>query len=628
MCGVFGIMWHQSDRIPDIDRLEETALLLRHRGPDSKGIFSDSGIGLVHTRLSLLDLTSRSDQPFWDGQNRYCIAYNGEIYNYKELRSELEKLGRSFRTTSDTEVLLECIIQYGPEKILSKLEGMFAFAVYDTVENVLLLSRDRFGIKPLYIYDRGGVFAFASEVKALRPWIKLEPDLLTVSSYFRGYEEPTYQGRSYYKDVKFVAPGTFLKVKKGCSAKTIKFFGINEFWDPNRNEQIHGYSEKKVIDTMEESLFNAVKLQLIADVPVGTLCSGGVDSALVTAMAAKVHNNLAIFHANVVGDQSEYHAAHLTAKTLKLDLKCVEVHDEDFLTQFVEVINHYDHPFSANPHSIPFFMMSRLVQANKVKAILTGEGADECFLGYEWLAPDIRNWRRIIAKKFKKGLSTMLGFLPDWPTHKPEMGIDTNVLVAQLHNRFEYVQRYMDIKTKFYKSQPGTMTSKALKTLVELRCTLPSLLHRNDSLGMASSIESRFPFLNSNIAELAVNLPYKYKIRLSPTIVDSAHYFFENKWVLRKVAERYLPRSISHRKKLAFPTNTFERMTVAPIFFARSLIADLFDLSTQDAIYLAENSRHYFRLQLLHLEVWLHTCLYNLPKQDIVDKLNEYVTIR
>ena len=190
---------------------------MQHRGPDHYGIFADEGIGLVNTRLSLMDLTPRSNQPFWDRQRRYALIYNGEIYNYRELQSELEEQGVEFRTTSDTEVLLECLIHYGAEATLPRLEGMFAFALYDTREQVLVLARDRFGIKPLYVYDGHDAFLFASEVRAIRPWMTFEPDILSISSYLQGFGEPS-KGYSFYKDIRSIPPGTLIMLRRGESS--------------------------------------------------------------------------------------------------------------------------------------------------------------------------------------------------------------------------------------------------------------------------------------------------------------------------------------------------------------------------------------------------------------------------
>jgi asparagine synthase (glutamine-hydrolysing) len=392
MCGIFGIMWHRADDVPDEYRLKETVKLLHHRGPDGYGYHADVGIGLVHTRLALLDLNPRSDQPLWDKQQRYCLLYNGEIYNFKELRFELEQRGVEFRTTSDTEVLLEWLINCGVEATLPVLEGMFAFALYDTLENTLVLARDRFGIKPMFIYDANDVFVFASEIQAMRPWLEFEPDHWTISSFLLGFDGPT-QGYTFYKNVKILNPGAVVEIRRGETAQYSTFFSMGGFWDPEQAEQVRQIKSHQMIDEIERLLLESVRLQLVADAPVGALCSGGVDSSLILAMAAKYHNNLAIFHANVVGPLSEFEAAFQLAKHLKLDLKAVEVNDQDFIDWMPELIEHYGHPFYHTPHSVPFMMVAQLVRKHNVKAVLTGEGSDECFLGYDFSSPDVRRWR-------------------------------------------------------------------------------------------------------------------------------------------------------------------------------------------------------------------------------------------
>jgi asparagine synthase (glutamine-hydrolysing) len=225
MCGIFGILLHHNPgRMPDRCRLERSAGLMHHRGPDHHGIYADEGIGLVHTRLSLLDLHPRSSQPFWDSDGRYGLVYNGEIYNYREVRRELEGQGIKFKTTSDTEVLLQCLIHYGTEATLPRIEGMFAFALYDRREHVLTLARDRFGIKPLYIYDRKDAFVFASEVAAMRPWIRLEPDLLSIAAYLENQLQGPASNFSFFKGVKSAAPGSVITVRRGRQAQYGRFF--------------------------------------------------------------------------------------------------------------------------------------------------------------------------------------------------------------------------------------------------------------------------------------------------------------------------------------------------------------------------------------------------------------------
>lgn len=398
MCGIFGVLQHMSDSVPDRQCLEASAGLIQHRGPDDCGIFAGDGIGLVNTRLSLLDPTPRSNQPFWDRQGRYAVVYNGEIYNYRELRLALEEQGTEFRTTSDTEVLLESLVRHGIEATLPKLEGMFAFALYDKHERLLTLARDRFGIKPLYVYDRDDAFLFASEIRAMRPWMRFEPDVLSISSYLQGFGGPT-QGYSFYKDIRIVPPGTLITLRRGERAQYSRFFSMSDFWDEEQASRLKRLKPKQIVDEVDELLLNSVKKQLIADAPVGALCSGGVDSSIITAMACKFHNNLAIFHANVIGRDSEYESAAALTKHLKLDLKTVEVLDQDVIDTMPEVTMHYGHPFSYHANSVPFLMVSKLVRSNGVKAVLSGEGADESYLGYAWLIFNLRAFLRQLPRQ-------------------------------------------------------------------------------------------------------------------------------------------------------------------------------------------------------------------------------------
>ena len=354
------------------------------------------GIG-PYTALSP-DLNARSNQPFWDQQQRYCLVYNGEIYNFQALRTELEQQGIRFRTTSDTEVLLEWLIHSGAEATLPKLEGMFAFALYDRIEQTLLLARDSLGIKPLFIYDQDDAFVFASEICAMRPWIPFAPDQLSIASYLSGFSGPT-KGYTFFEQVQSLEPGGIITIRRGERATYRRFFSLESFCDPAEMERLQQLKLSRLVDEVDARLHASVRSQLVADAPVGALCSGGVDSSLLMAIAAKYHNNLAVFHANVVGPLSEYEAATRLAKHLKLDLKTVDVLDQDFLDKMPEVIGHYGYPYyPCNPHSIPFFMVSQLVHNNQVKAILSGEGADECFLGYSWLAPSsLQKWRHVLT---------------------------------------------------------------------------------------------------------------------------------------------------------------------------------------------------------------------------------------
>jgi len=643
MCGIFGILQHKSDRIPDQRCVETSAGLMHHRGPDHQEIYVDEGIGLAHTRLSLLDLHPRSNQPFWDRRGRYCLVYNGEIYNYRELRSELEEQGIEFKTTSDTEVLLECLIHHDVKATLPRLEGMFAFALYDSHEHLLAGARDRFGIKPLYVYDQQDSFVFASEIAAMRPWIRFEADLLSISSYLQdpADQQGPAKGFSFFKHIKIVAPGTLITVQRGGHAHYSRFFSLGDFWNAGEVERLKQLKSSQVVDEVEEMLLKSVKMQLLADAPVGALCSGGVDSSIVVAMACRFHNNLAIFHADVVGRDSERDAAAALAKHLRLDLKTVEVVDQDSIETMPEVMERYGYPFTLHPNSVPFLMVSRLVRSNGVKAILTGEGSDECYIGYPWAIFGLRDFilrlplrtyhifprliKLLLRGHYRDLISEIqtLGPKPD-RLYKPA----SYVSVPSLQNRFERELEYDEIYGHIQHITGKPVDYKEMTCLDQMSYLLRTLLHRNDCLGMAASIESRFPFLDSRLVKLAINIPYQYKVRFSPTVLEPEHLFLRDKWVLRKVADRYLPAVLSQRKKRGFPTSAHSRMDIPTEFFDESFVADLFDLDRRAIRYLIDHADRGLKRRLLHLEVWAHVCLHDAPRNKILAKLRNHITVR
>ena len=288
MCGIFGILQHNATTPPSLELLSATARHLEHRGPDGRGTHADVGVGLVHTRLSLVDLSERSNQPFWDSTQRYCLVYNGELYDYANLRDELEDSGIKFRTTSDTEVLLEALIHFGVEATLPRLEGMFAFSLFDARQRSLVLARDRFGIKPLFIHDSDDAFIFGSTVDSMRPWLMLRPDPLTLSAYLQGFNGPM-SGRSFYDQVSIVPPGSIVRVELGTRAEFTQCLTMSEMIDPDMAENFASRARVDLVDQVEEALLRSVQSQLCADVPVGAFCSGGVDSSLIMAMESWAH---------------------------------------------------------------------------------------------------------------------------------------------------------------------------------------------------------------------------------------------------------------------------------------------------------------------------------------------------
>jgi asparagine synthase (glutamine-hydrolysing) len=593
--------------------------LLHHRGPDAQSVYAQPGVGLAHTRLSLLDLNPRSNQPFWSRDNKFCLVYNGEIYNFDSLRSELKQHGVCFRTTSDTEVLLESLIHFGSDQALSKIEGMFAFALFNKDEESLLLARDRFGIKPLMAYDGADQFVFASEIQAMRGWVPFEPDVLSISSYLQGPARPgshsaPVKNHSFYTNVRIVPPGTKVEVRRGGRAKYSSPLTLVQLFDPAERERLRGLKPAAVVDELDGHLQDSVKSQLIADAPVGALCSGGVDSSLILAIARKYHVNLAIFHADVV-DCSEYDAASTLAKHLKLELKSVKVNAQTVLDSLIDVTAHYGHPWSYHANSVPFYTVSKLVRENQVKAVLSGEGSDESFIGYPWKIPNV----------FRQ-LKDVLKYVLNKAIGRRAAATDGN-FVSELHNRFEIPLELARIREKQQELLGQGWTPRDLMSFELLGYHLRTLLHRNDSLGMAASIESRFPLLDTNVVKLAVNLPYDCKVRFVPTAFHKRHPFLVDKWAIRQVAARYVPPVLFKRSKMGFHVPTIARIRIAPEFFADSFIADLFDLGECELNYLLQNADRGLMLKLMFLELWGQVCLWDTPRERTRSRIEKYLTV-
>jgi asparagine synthase (glutamine-hydrolysing) len=622
MCGIFGILTHDSDAPVDESLLSESARLIEHRGPDHLATYTGPGIGIAHSRLSLLDLSERSNQPFWDDDGRCCIVYNGEVYNYLQLRERLEAKGIRFHTTSDTEVVLKWLIHSDSSEPLLDLEGMFAFALYDKHRNSLLLARDRFGIKPLYVCNQSDAFIFSSEIRAMRPWFTFQPDLLSIAAHMSGFSGPT-KGFSFYKDIEIVPPGSIIEVNKGAKARTRQFFSMSDFLDGDYRRRLDHLPTRKVVDDMEEQLADSVRMQLVADVPVGALCSGGVDSSLIMAMAAKSHNNLAVFHANVVGPNSEFDAASALARHLSLDMKSVEVSDRDFLERMPDVMLHYGHPCTYHQNSIPFMMVSQLVRHNNIKAVLSGEGSDECYHGYPHVIFNLAAYIRSFKHRSPYQVFTQL---KKWVLRRPTLRPPPDPYVG-IASRYETELENETLRHAVQKTAPGMFNDKDLTSLVLLSYHLRTLLHRNDCLGMSAGIEARFPFLDTTLVKTAVNLPYRYKVRFSPTTRVRWHYFLRDKWIIRKIADRWLPRQLSRRRKIGFPVDAYRRMQIAPAFFRNSLCRDLMDLGEKEIDYFVTNASQNLKIRLLHLEVWAHVCLYDLPADQMLSRLCDNIEI-
>jgi len=620
VCGLFGIVYRDRSTLPDEAALKRTAGLLAHRGPDSHGIHRAPGVGLVHTRLSLLDLSSRSDQPLWDATGRHALVYNGEVYNFRELRSRMESAGPPFHTTSDTEVVLRRMLEGDVPRGLGELDGMFAFGLWDAERGELLLARDRFGIKPLYYCETGSAFLFASEVKAFKPWLALEADPISVAAYFVARNEPTRR-HSFFRDVRILGAGEMLRLGVNGAVERAPYARLSELVDGEERASLGRLRPEQAVDHVEGLLATAVERQLVADAPVGALCSGGVDSSLILALAARRHSDLAIFHADVVGRLSEHEAAQRLARHLRLELHKVEVTDADHVEHLVDVVWHYEAPFAYHTNSLAFMLVARLVRRSGVKAVLTGEGSDEGFLGYPRtvLRDSLSAYYRTL-ERLRKTLAAIprLGSLL-FPLSRNPPAAATDLL-----QRCERSAEQRELRDELAERLGGPLPERELRSLDLLGYHLRTLLHRNDALGMQASIEARFPFLDPALVRAAVNLPYRLKVRASLTGYDWAHPFLVDKWIVRRVADRHLPHALSRRRKLGFPTDALRRLRVAPEFYRDSVLGALLGLGARELAALAREADPATRLNLLLLELWAALFLADRSPETLTAELRRH----
>lgn len=623
MCGIFGVQT-QKTSAPAKSKLRASMALLRHRGPDAAIIHSEPGLGLAHTRLSLVDSDARSNQPFWDKTHSYCLIYNGEIYNRHARREELQALGRISKTASDTEVLLEMLIQFGQKATLSKLDGMFGFAFFDRKMNTLILVRDRFGMKPVFFSQKPDAFLFGSEVKSFEPWMPLKPNSSMVTAYLMKFGDPIKR-KSFYDDIQSLEPGHFLEIEMGGCPRISPFFQIHDFGDPDEYYRFNALRDTQIVDEFEELMGNAVDSHALADATIGALCSGGVDSSLIVSLAARKTKDITLFHANVKGSWCEREPAEALARHLGLEFHIVEAEEQDFVNTIPKVMRHYEYPFTYHPNCAPLMMVAGLARDNGVKGLLSGEGSDELFLGYPWLGRKrITDFYENITRTVGTAISGLPGI---GPILLPDRLGNFNAVRDILNGR-EILDDLNSVSDALSQHLHAQSDPKVGWTLDYMNHHLRTLLHRNGSMGMAASIEARFPFLDNSVEKFGVNLPGRHKLKASPWVLEKAHPFIRDKWVVRAVAGRYIPKKLSQRIKVAFWTTVFQRLDISTEFIETSRLNDLLKLSKRQLRDLAQEATPDLKLRLLHLDVWMRVCILNESDDDSITRLNDLVSIR
>lgn len=582
MCGICGIYHFDAQQRVDERTLRAMASAIRHRGPDDQGFLIDGNLGLGHLRLSVIDLSEAAHQPMADETGRYQIIYNGEIYNYLELRQQLAGKGAVFFSNSDTEVILRLYIEEGPAA-LQKLNGMFAFVIWDNVTRTLFAARDRLGIKPFYFCLEKKNFIFGSEIKALFASGLVQPEINPegMSDYL------TFQfcleNKTLFKGIHKLLPGCWMLVRPDGQAKVESYWSLDFQVDTDHTVD---YFEGRLRNLLED----AVRMQLRADVPVGAHLSGGLDSSTVTCLAASLlvdplHTFSGAFKDGDRYDETRY--ARLAAE------QAGSIHHEIFPTegQFIEelpgLMASMDEP-AAGPGLFPQLMVSRLAKQH-VKVALGGQGADEVFGGYTrylvaYLEECIRGGICGTQEddKYVVRFDTILPNLTQLEGYEPMLryfwrdglfgGQDERyyrlvdrgaelrgMMSAELSGAVSGYDPFAAFSDVFNSGGLGSYINKM--TRFDILTLLPALLHVEDRTSMAVSLESRVPLLDHRIVELAASMPPKIKFEGG-----------RSKHIFRKVVSPWLPKEIVERKdKMGFPVPLSEWSQREPV---RSFIRD------------------------------------------------------
>ncbi|MFH1249403.1 MAG: asparagine synthase (glutamine-hydrolyzing) [archaeon] len=604
MCGIFGV--YDKGKSTDPEKVKKATNLMDHRGPDGFGFYFDNEISLGHRRLSIIDLSENAKQPMCNEKQDIWIVYNGEIYNFKEIREELEVLGHEFKSNSDTEVIIHAYEEWR-ESCLQRFNGMFAFAIWDSANKRLFLARDRSGVKPLYYYMDKDRFIFASEIKSILemdvPRAINEDALYDYFNYFIQIGEETL-----FKNIRSIPPAHYFVLQD--NKITARRYWDFEYLTENK-------SEIEWSSIIENELFQSVNKRMISDVPIGAFISGGVDSSAIVSFMKEQSKTVKTFCVGS-GNDLELKSARAAAEELQTDHHEIMITAEDFSKNLRKMIWHYDMPVSF-ASSIPLYFVSKMTKGNAT-VVLTGEGADEIFAGYNRYklmlnANNLSKITKVIPSKMKSISSNMItSFYSDSRYKKNiEMSINgfnldyatgINILIGKERDAL-----FKGIKQKTWnKKVERLLNAKQTDFLnkllyLDFKTYLVELLMKQDKMSMAASIESRVPFLDYHLIQTVAKIPSNLKLNNGI-----------GKYILKKSLEKRLPKERIYQKKIGFtvPINKWFRKDLNS-YVADSIIDDsniigkFFDVSKVKKMIEMQKSKDY-SLQLwaiLNFKLWM-----------------------
>jgi len=621
MCGIAGIFNLNGSPVSPV-LLRKMTDAIAHRGPDGEGFYADGFIGLGHRRLAIIDLSPAGHQPMITGDKQYALTYNGEIYNFQELRAELERLGYKFMSRTDSEVVLYSYVQWGAE-CLNRFNGMFAFAIWDRSKQELFLARDRYGIKPLYYTLQNKSLFFASESKAFltQPEFEKKVNLEALFEYFTF--QNIFTDNTLLDGVKLLPAGCWMKVPLGnCSPALTP----NQYWDFDFSEPLNHISEKDYLAELDRLFRQAVNRQLISDVEIGAYLSGGMDSGSITAIAATQLPYIKTFTcgfdlSSVSGLEmgfDERGKAEYMSNLFKTEHYEMVLKAGDMERIFPKLAWHLEEPRVGQCY--PNYYIARLA-SKFVKVVLSGAGGDELFGGYPWryYRATVNNnfedyidkyylfWQRLIPNSLLKEI-----FAPIWG----------NVENVWTKNIFKDVFKKKNISLK----RPEDYINYSL--YFEAKTFLHGLLVVEDKLSMANSLEVRVPFLDNDLVDFAMKVPVRMKLGNIGEVIKlnenemgpkKEKYFQktkDGKLILRKAMKKYIPRQITEAVKQGFaaPDASWFRgesieYVKKIIFNNHSRIYDFLDYKTVERLVeehlSGKHNRRLFIWSLLNVEQWL-----------------------
>lgn len=623
MCGIAGII-HTNGEPCSPGVLRRMTDAVAHRGPDGEGVYVDGSVGLGHRRLSIIDLSPAGHQPMISADGQYVLTYNGEIYNYQELRVELEALGHRFRSRTDSEVVLYAYAEWGA-RALDRFNGMFAFAVLDRKRRHLFLARDRYGIKPLYYTFTGTTLLFGSEIKALTA-AAVRPTALDREALLEYFTfQNIFTDRTLFAGVRLLPAGTYLDVPVAVTDLPAPV----RYWDYHFREPDEAADDREYVEELLRLFRQAVTRQLVSDVPVGTYLSGGLDSGSITAVAAGELPYLKTFTCG-------FDLSSASGLELAFDERQMAEHmSYVFRTEHYEMVLkagdmervmprltwHLEDPRVGQ--SYPNFYVAQLA-SKFVKVILSGAGGDELFAGYPW-----RYYRAVVNDDFEQYVDKYYLY---WQRLIPNSEI--RKVFAPVWSEVEHVWT-RDIFRDVFASHAPTLTRPEdyvnHSLYFEARTFLHGLLVVEDKLSMAHSLETRVPFLDNDLVDFAMRIPARLKLGNLQEVVrlnenepaKVAKYYEKNndgKLLLRTAMQRSMPESVVRREKQGFSAPDASWFRGDSIDYVRRKLmrrtARLYDYLDPDAVHrLLEDhlegrqNRRLLIWSLLNFEEWCETFL-------------------